>query len=283
MRILKASLKILTAVLFLSSSVFAKQQGRLPVRDDDFRYFLFSSEKPPSKSEISTLVASCGSDIVIGVDSTNTDPPWLKTVQKIQESGARLHVYFGGPGGPTDGKMGVQEKSYIKTAAARIGMRPEDPEWKKTGWLRVLQMDLQECQRLGCYSVEVDNLDQVLGSGAISSEAYIDFLKKFSNWTRSKGGPKLTMKNLSSRVLHRVQDAIEQGSIDRSIFSEFAIFEAKSNQDLEALSAQKESQKIGITTLISLDTNNYAVRGPIRGFSDCSLGKKSSKTPQGWR
>lgn len=233
----------------------SQPEGQQPVRKPP-DYFAYR-DKPLGAGAVKELVGRHGRNVMIGVDPTYDG--WQATDRAAKEAGARRHAYLEGPGGPTGAKWDPEEKQRVVRAARGQGIDTSNPgwmkEWNDTGWKGHTHDQLRDFKRQGFESAEVDNLYRGLGD---SPKRLVDFYQEYASWHRQGDVPTLLMKNVDRPQMEAVAQAIRRGELPRSMFSDYAIWETSAG----ALEGQERvAAQLGIRTLVSNDTYNYAARG----------------------
>ncbi|MCA9793847.1 MAG: peptidoglycan-binding protein [Candidatus Eremiobacteraeota bacterium] len=219
-------------------------------------YFAYR-DKPLGASAVKDLVSRHGRNVMIGVDPTYEG--WQATDRAAKEAGARRHVYLEGPGGPTGDKWDPEEKQRVVRAARGQGIDTSRPgwmkEWNSTGWKNHTHDQLKDFKKQGFESAEIDNLYRGLGD---SPRRLVDFYKEYAGWHSQGDVPSLLMKNVDKPQMQAVVEAVNRGDLPRSMFSDYAIWETSAGP-LEG--QERLARQLGIRTLVSDDTYNYAARG----------------------
>ena len=225
-------------------------------------YFLFASDTV-SPQTIRTAKRDHGR-LLVGFDSgiiPQTGPISDPSFLSARAVGAELEIYVEGPGGPT-GDTGwlKDEKERVKIAAESVGIDTRRKDWLEKawdtgGWKKYTFVQLENYRRQGFSAAEIDNLYRV----APTTDQLIAFYKDYAQLSAADRVPQLIMKNLGTDDLTRVVHAIQTNELPRTMFSEFHINEKGTGQSTAKL--DQISRKVGIRTVVSIDTRKYAARG----------------------
>ncbi|NLI77581.1 MAG: hypothetical protein GX442_14235 [Candidatus Riflebacteria bacterium] len=185
--------------------------------------------------------------------------------------GCGLHAYVEGPGGETGSRWAADEKARIIQSAKQVGITIKDPSnprdpgtiaWNQRGWREYTHRQLASLKKAGFQTAEIDNLpndkrvgDDENGAGTVA------FYQEYAQWWKRGEVPRLAPKNLSVPQWKAVVAAVSSGTLPRGMFADFSI--AEEGIDDRQAGAQVAS-RIGITGLMSNDTENYATSGKIR-------------------
>lgn len=222
-------------------------------------YFAFSSEHPVSPRMIESLSKKYDGNVMIGVDA-NSD--YQSTLKAARGAGARLHVYVEGPGGPTDKEWSSDELARIKKAARGQGIDTSRSDWMKRWnsgpWKDHTFNELSKFKQQGFESAEIDNLYRGLGD---SPQRLVDFYRDYAGRFRAGQLPKVLLKNIDGPQMEALGQAVRSGQLPREMFSDFHIFETSAGNPGRP---SRLAAELGIRTLISRDTNDYAAFGAYR-------------------
>ncbi len=223
-------------------------------------YFAFSSDHPISPRAIQSMAGKYGGkNVMIGVDA-NSD--YGATLKAAREAGTRLHVYVEGPGGPTGKKWTADELGRIENAARKQGIDTRDPKWmdkwNKTGWKAHTFEELGKFKKQGFESAEIDNLYRGLGD---SPQKLVDFYREYAGKFQKGELPRALLKNIDGPQMQALGAAIRSGQLPREMFSDFHIFESSAGNPS---TPSRLAAELGIRTLVSRDTEQYAASGAYR-------------------
>ena len=134
--------------------------------------------------------------------------------------------------------------------------------WQSKGWREYTRRQLVSLKKAGFQTAEIDNLynDQNVGDDD-SGRGTVSFYQEYAQWWKRGEVPRLTPKNLTVRQWKAVVSAVSSGKLPRGMFADFSIAEEDSG---DRKAAAKVSATIGITGLMSNDTDNYASSGQIK-------------------
>lgn len=218
-----------------------------------FTRFFHESEKQFTYSEIKQLSIKYGHNILVGSDPGH-GADFAEAVRACQAFGIARHAYLVGPGMM---EWSAEERAEIERNAKSIGIDTNKKTWqnewfKKGGWERKVYQWFIEYDKLGFYSVEIDNLDAVLDQ---DPKKYTDFIYRLEVFKqKNKLNLKLMIKNLSEQQLQALIDY----NPDKDTLCEFGMFEEGSGNVDKQL---KLSAKLGIQAVTPKnglrDTRNY--------------------------
>lgn len=217
--------------------------------------FFHTSEKQYTRQQVEHLVGKYGQDILIGGDE-GWDEDFDEAMDAVVDAGALMHVYTMGPGMYEWSK---EEASKIKQDARKVGLNVKDKRWKHQwyggAWLDVSLEKIRRYDRLGFYSIEIDNLDSSFKMGF----EWINFYKMFANMRRREVlDIKIMIKNLDVITLSHLAAEVASGSIPADTFAEFAIFEAGTGSSRQQLALCHDIGIQAVTPMNGLkETNDY--------------------------
>lgn len=214
-------------------------------------YFEFACE-PIAPERVNELAGLYPQGLVVGIDANSEAEATLAAARR---SGARLHVYLEGPGGPTGESWTPDELERIQAAARAQGIDTGRKDWmtrwEQRGWKSYTLEQLKRYRSQGFESAEIDNLYR-------NPQSLVDFYREYADWWRQGLVPRAMLKNVSLEDMQALSAAIGSGEIPRAMFSDFAIFESSAGDPSEPVRLAAE---LGIKTMISQDTYDYRASG----------------------
>lgn len=231
-----------------------------------------------SAETIRNLVRQHGNNILIGFDLGRLDPDAVRggnlldaipqqqreAFRVARELGVRLHAYLGGPFGPTGSSFESGERQFREESARRVGINTSrsgwENEWNDWGWKKATQEQLKVVKQLGFESFELDNLERDKRIKAphnadtgMNTAELIKFYREVAGWD---GPQRLMMKNLEVENLRGVEQAMNNGTLNRARFADFHISEENNRNQWPQIEAA--SARMGIQLARSHNTYAYA-------------------------
>lgn len=250
------------------------------------RHFEFASPTDSSQRNrngvsadtIRELVRQHGNNILIGFDlgRLNPDavrngnildaiPPQQREAFRVaRELGVRLHAYLGGPFGPTGSSFEQGEREFREESARRVGINTSrngwENEWNEWGWKNATQEQLKVVKLLGFETFELDNLERDKrvkaphnADTAMDTAELVKLYREVAGWD---GPQRLMMKNLAVDNLRGVEQAMNNGTLNRARFADFHISEENNRSQWPEI--ERASARMGIQLARSHNTYAYA-------------------------
>lgn len=217
-----------------------------------------------SPARIKAIKARHGKDVLIGLDpgvGLEPDGEFLASAKELRKHAMSLHVYLVGPG---MWEWSGEERRQIRDLAKSIGIDTSEgmkksptPKWFKRDWLgggwkkKTFELIKTYASEHGAYSFEIDNLDGVIGQ--VPAET-VSLYREIATHLKAQGlATKLVMKNLSSKQLKAVIEAVGTGALKKDLLCEWGMFEEGTGDPDEQIALCKElgvravTPKSGIT------------------------------------
>lgn len=217
--------------------------------------FFHTSEKQYTRQQVDHLVQKHGQDILIGGDE-GWDEDFDEAMDAVVDAGAMMHVYTMGPGMY---EWSREEAGKIRQEARSVGLNVKEKNWKHHwyggAWLQVSLDKIHKYDRLGFYSIEIDNLDSTFKMGI----EWINFYKMFAAMRKREGlDIRLMIKNLDIITLSQLAADVAAGSIPADTFAAFAIFERGTGSSRQQLAVCADMGIQAVTPMNGLrETDDY--------------------------
>lgn len=244
---------------------------------------LFKSNRKPSRffmkchddgippSRVQEIVSQYGKDVLIGVDPGLKDTPVEEsqaTIDEVKAQGALFHMYLVGPG---SFEWSTDEANQIKFLAKSIGINTRKNDWKRVwkagGWEKKIYQQFSYYNKMGAYSCEIDNLDQIWDQ---DPDKAVEFFVRLQDYKKNnKISSKLGLKNLNEEQLKKVKENVDNGVLSVDMFAEFGMFEKGSGDEdqqiaiCESLGIKAVTPKTGLTDTYHYGTINDGVAALI--------------------
>lgn len=226
--------------------------------------FAMTTNEPYSTDQINKMAGSLNDPkrVTIGVNPEYEGSE--RAISDIQKSGANLHLYHQGPGGPT---AGVMTKSEIAL---------QQKYDKEGGWENNLRGMLS---KYNPKTHEIDNLDQMKDP--------VGWLEKHTQYLKDNNiDSKVVLKNMNKELLEKIKG---NSNIDQSKISNMHISE-RTNPEMNAMAdgAKKAGLQFGMGQVDTFNTSEYQTKGlvnvpgssPGNGFSQITQYKPDSITKE---
>jgi hypothetical protein len=213
-----------------------------------------------SPEQVKSLKADYGDKILIGFDPGSGDSPSSEVQDSIdtcKSEHVSFMIYWVGP---CMMSWSAGEAEQCRQFAESVGIDTKENDWHDKwfdwGWEAKAKQQFEYYDAMGCYCMEIDNLDGPLGD---DPDKFIAFYKRFADLLVGFNLKiRLIPKNLSEDTLNKLVEAIESKQLRSDFLAEWGMFEAGTGDPQAQIDI---CAKIGIQAITPIsgitDTNRY--------------------------